>query len=115
MIQCSCKQVVLAQEVELANSFFKRLKGLMLRPNMASQTAMLLAPCPQIHTCFMRFPIDVLFLDKNGKVLHIIEQMKPWRISPIIGRATQTLEMPGGTLQGRVRKGDQIVFTEITE
>ena len=104
--------IVLAQEVEIAKSFLKRLKGLMFRREMKPATALLLNPCPQIHTCFMRFALDVLFLDKNGTILYIIENMKPWRISPIVFRAAQTLEMPAGTLQGRIRKGMQVKFED---
>ena len=102
--------IVLAQEVEMACSLFKRMKGLMFRPEMKAGTAMLLKPCPQIHTCFMYFALDVLFLDKNGSVLYIMEDMKPWRLSPIVSRAAQTLEMPAGTLQGRVKKGAKVRF-----
>ena len=104
--------LVLAQEVEPAHRFFSRLKGLMFRPSMRPGTALLLSPCPQIHTCFMRFAIDVLFLAEDGTVLYVLEQMKPWRISPIVRRAVQTLEMPGGTLQGRVKVGQMVDFTE---
>ena len=104
--------VVLAQEVEKAFSFFKRLKGLMFREKMDPATAMLIDPCPQIHTCFMRFALDVLFLDKDGKVVYVMENMKPWRLSPIVRHATQTLEMPAGTLQGRVKVGAQIRFED---
>ena len=102
--------VVLVQEVEVARTFFKRLKGLLFRANMKPGTAMLLEPCPQIHTCFMRFALDVLFLDREGNVLYVIENLKPWRLSPIIYRATQTLEMPAGTLQGRVKTGTRLRF-----
>ena len=111
-MKCVCKQKVLANEVEPARAFFKRLKGLMFRPSMAAGTAMLLAPCPQIHTCFMRFSLDVLFLDKKGRVVHVIENMPPWRMSPIVTRAAQTLEMPAGTLQGCVQVGDEVEFLE---
>lgn len=103
---------VLAQEVESARSFFKRLKGLMFRPSMPQGTVLLLAPCPQIHTCFMRFAIDVLFLAEDGTVLYVKENMKPWRISPIVRRAVQTLEFAGGTLRGRVKAGMRVDFTE---
>lgn len=101
---------VLAEEVEEAFSLLKRMKGLMFRPSLAAGKAMLLAPCPQIHTCFMRFAIDVLFLTKEGEVVYVMENLRPWRLSPIIRRATQTLEMPGGTLKGRVKQGDRIYF-----
>ena len=102
--------IVIAQEVEEARSFLKRLKGLMFRAEMKLGTAMLLAPCPQIHTCFMRFSIDVLFLDKEGKIVRVIENMNPWRLSPIVCHAVQTLEMPAGTLCGRVKAGMQVRF-----
>lgn len=101
---------VLAQEVESAFSFFSRLKGLMFRPEMAGETALLLRPCPQIHTCFMRFSIDVVFLDKQDVVLYVIENMKPWRLSPIVTRAAQTLELPADTLKGRVKEGQKLIF-----
>ena len=110
-MKCICNEdVVLAEQVEQAFSFFRRLKGLMGRSFLPVGKAMLLKPCPQIHTCFMRFAIDVLFLDKQGKVVHIIENMPPWRFSPIVARAAQTLELPGGVLQGRVQVGDQLRF-----
>lgn len=114
-MKCVCKQIVLAEEVEQARRFFKRLKGLMFRPSMEKGTAMLLMPCPQIHTCFMRFALDVLFLDKNNKVVHVMENMKPWRLSPIVARAVKTLEMPAGVLQGRVETGDQVEFLETND
>lgn len=110
-MKCRIKNgFVLAESVEPALSFFTRLKGLMFRPAMDKGTAMLLSPCPQIHTCFMRFAIDVLFLDRDGNVLYVLEDMKPWRLSPIVHKASQTLEMPAGTLQGRVKTGDAVEF-----
>lgn len=102
--------MVLAEEVEVARRFFKRLKGLMFRPSMPKSAAMLLSPCPQIHTCFMKFSLDVLFLAEDGTILYVIEDLKPWRLSPIVRRAVQTLEMPAGTLQGRVKVGQRVDF-----
>ena len=110
-MKCVCENgAVLAEEVEQATSFLKRLKGLMFRANIKPGAAMLLAPCPQIHTCFMRFAIDVLFVDKEGTVVYVMENLKPWRVSPIVYRAAQTLEMPAGTLQGRIKTGNKIYF-----
>ena len=101
---------VLAQQVEPARSLLKRMKGLMFRNQMQPGTGMLLCPCPQIHTCFMKFPIDVLFLTKDGTVVYIMENLAPWRLSPIVRRAAQTLELPGGTLQGRVKLEHKVSF-----
>lgn len=106
---------MLAEQVEEATSFFKRLKGLMGRPDLPAGQALLLAPCPQIHTCFMRFAIDVLFLSSDNTVLYVLENFKPWRLSPIVCGAAKTLEMPSGTLRGRVQKGDRVEFESVTE
>lgn len=110
-MKCVCENgVVLAERVEAARTFFTRLKGLMFRDALPAGEALLLAPCPQIHTCFMRFAIDVVFLAEDGTVLYVIENMKPWRISPIVRHCVQTLEMPGGTLSGRVQTGQRVDF-----
>ena len=103
---------VLAEEVEVADTFFTRLKGLMFRLELAQGKGLLLDPCPQIHTCFMRFCIDAVFFDKNGNVLFVQEQMKPWRFGRYVGGSRYTLELPGGTLAGRVQKGDKLIFSK---
>ncbi len=113
-MQCMIRPTgaVIAQKVEVADSFFARLKGLMFRQELPVGCALLLAPCPQIHTCFMRFTIDAVFCDKSGKVLYIKEQMKPWRWGRFVRGGYYTLELPGGSLQGRVRPGDELVFAD---
>lgn len=102
--------IVLAREVELAQSFKQRLVGLMFRKSLPAGAALLLDPCNMVHTCFMRFNMDALFLDKDGRVLHVTENMKPWRQSPLVWGAKTTLELPGGALDGRVEKGQHVVF-----
>ena len=102
--------VVLAEQVEPARTFWARLKGLMFRESLAPQAALLLEPCPQIHTCFMRFDIDVVFLDVHNRVVAVVENIKPWRMSKIYPSARRTLELPGGRLQGRVQPGDELIF-----
>lgn len=62
-----------------ANTFMRRLKGLMLKPSLPSGQGLLLTPCSSIHTCFMRFPIDVVYLSRDYKVLDI-ETIAPWRL-----------------------------------
>lgn len=103
---------IIAQHVERADTFFSRLAGLMFRKALAPQAALLLDPCPQIHTCFMRFAIDVLFLDKDNRVVAVLENFKPWRMSRFYTKARRTLELPGGSLQGKVHVGDELIFKE---
>ena len=99
-------QEVFADDLTLNNTFYSRLMGLMFKKNLPAGSGIILKPCTQIHTCFMRFNIDVLFLDKDLQVLHIIENMKPWRISPLFLKARYTVELTAGTLRGRVKKGE---------
>lgn len=101
---------VIAAQVEQAFTFWSRLKGLMFRAGLSAQSALLLEPCPQIHTCFMRFNIDVIFLDAQNYVVEVVEDLKPWRMSKFYAKARRTLELPGGSLKGRVHKGDKLIF-----
>ncbi len=113
-MKCSVRRTgdVLAEQVEVANTFWSRLKGLMLREELPKGAALLLDPCPQIHTCFMRFPIDAVFCDKTGKILYIKENMKPWRWGHFVRSSRYTLELPGGSLAGRVHVGDELIFAD---
>ena len=104
---------VLAEKVEIANTFWSRLKGLMFRPKLPDGQALLLDPCPQIHTCFMRFSIDAVFCDKKGKVLYVRENMQPWRWGRYVRGSRYTLELPGGSLAGRVQIGDELIFEKV--
>ena len=61
----------------------------------------------RFHCC-----IDAVFFDKNGNVLFVQEQMKPWRFGRYVGGSRYTLELPGGTLAGRVQKGDKLIFSK---
>ena len=100
----------LVARVERAGTFWARLKGLMFRKTLAQDAGLLLDPCPQIHTCFMRFAIDVVFLDRTNRVVAVIENMKPWRMSKFYTKSRRTLEVKAGVLQGRVRVGDELDF-----
>ena len=61
-----------------------------------------------IHTFFMRFSIDVLFLDADLTVRRVIEDLRPWRLSPWVLSARSVLELQGGVLRGSVKVGDRI-------
>lgn len=111
-MKCTLKHTgeEIASQVELARTFWARLKGLMFRRELAAGRALLLEPCPQIHTCFMRFAIDVVFLDAQNRVVDVVENIKPWRMSKFYRSARRTLELPGGTLQGKIRPGDELIL-----
>ena len=103
-------QLELVSSVEIARHLLKRMKGLMFRPHLPHTHALLLEPCPQVHTCFMRFAIDVVFLDKDNVLVGIVENMPPWRMSPLYLNARYTLEVKGGYLKGGVKPGQQLAL-----
>ncbi|ABO50636.1 protein of unknown function DUF192 [Desulforamulus reducens MI-1] len=102
---------LVASQVGLAKTFWQRLKGLLGKKELPPGHGLAITPCYSIHTCFMRFPIDVVFLNKHGKVLHLIEHMTPWHFSPIIWNAVTVIELPFGSLQSSLLKpGDVLIF-----
>jgi uncharacterized membrane protein (UPF0127 family) len=66
---------------EIADRLLPRLRGLMGRSGLPAGEGILLRPAPSIHTAFMRFPIDVLFLDRSLRVLAVVERLGPWRVA----------------------------------
>lgn len=103
----SNNNMMLADKVIPAKTFFTRLKGLMFKQCLNDGEGLLLEPCNSIHSLFMRFSIDAVFISRENRVIHIIEDMKPWRCSAIIGKAAAVLELPAGTIaKTGIRKGD---------
>ncbi len=99
------REVVLATRVRQADTFGLRLRGLMFRSALAEGEGLLIVPCQAVHTHFMRFPIDVLFLDEQDRVIHLIRSMRPWRQSPYVKGAKAVLELAAGAA-GPTEVGD---------
>ncbi len=85
--------------VPVANTFGTRLRGLMGRPSLGMNEGLLLVDCPQVHTCFMRIPIDVLYLGSDMKGIEV-ETLAPWRLGRRVRGARHVLEMPAGFFDG---------------
>jgi len=103
------QRTVLADRCEAASTFFARLKGLQFRKELHKGSGLLLTPCNSIHMFFMRFPIDAVFIDAVNVIVHIEENIKPWRISKTVGKARSVLELPSGTVHATSTKiGDLI-------
>ncbi|RME30512.1 MAG: DUF192 domain-containing protein [Deltaproteobacteria bacterium] len=92
------KGTVLADPVEIATSIRARMKGLLGRNGLERGTGLLIRPCSSIHSFFMRFEFDAVFIDSAWKAVHLIERMRPFRISRIVPRAKAVLELPAGTI-----------------
>jgi uncharacterized membrane protein (UPF0127 family) len=90
-------QGTLAGTVEIARTSETRRRGLLGRDSLAPSTALVIAPCSAVHTFFMRFAIDVVFIDRRGRVLKIVRNLKPWRIAGSL-RAYGAVEMAAGSV-----------------
>ncbi|MBI4060903.1 MAG: DUF192 domain-containing protein [Elusimicrobia bacterium] len=99
---------LVAAKVEKADTPASRSRGLLGRASLAADEGLWIVPCPMIHTFFMKFPIDVLFLDSALRVVRVVENLRPWRLSPWVLSARSVLELKGGALGGCVRVGDRL-------
>jgi len=105
------RNTILAAGCDTADTFRTRLAGLMGRKSLEDGCGVLITPSNSIHMFFMRFPIDVLFLDRDNVVVHIIEGIKPWRVSKIISKAYSVLELPYGSVRSSsTETGDRLEF-----
>jgi uncharacterized protein len=87
----------IATAVEQALTRASRRRGLLGRSGLPPSAALILEPCVAVHTAFMRFPIDIVFLDRNGYALKIVREVHPWRMAGAL-RAHTVVEMAGGSL-----------------
>jgi uncharacterized membrane protein (UPF0127 family) len=103
------KNTWLATKVWRADSFMTRLVGLLKRRKMGPEEALWLVPSKGIHTIGMKFPIDVIFLTKDNKVVDAISAVAPYRATGIHMGAHSVLELPKGTIKkSHTEVGDQL-------
>ena len=88
----------LALDLAVADTLFSRLQGLLGSSTLPAGAGLWIKPCNSIHTFGMKFPIDVLFLDKGKRVVGVAKAMRPNRISRIYSGASSVLELPAGTI-----------------
>lgn len=104
------RALMVSSAADRADTFSTRLFGLIPRAGLGEEEGLWLEPCAMIHMCFMRFPIDAVFLGEGGRVLRVIANLKPWRFSPWVPGARGVLELPAGRCAGRVAEGDILEF-----
>lgn len=104
--------VEIARKVLVCNGFLSRCRGLLFRPNFPKGDACWLMPCSNIHTWGMTFPIDVLVLDKENKVIARKNGLRPWRFSPYFSKARSILEFRS-PMPEICNPGDQLVFEDV--
>lgn len=103
------KSVILAHNVIIADSFLTRLKGLLGKPCLPDGWCLVLKPCRSVHTMFMRFDIDIIFVDSHNTVVSAINNMSPFRFSSYVRDSYLTIEFPAGTIKSTcTTPGDMI-------
>ncbi|UNC92269.1 DUF192 domain-containing protein [Candidatus Contubernalis alkaliaceticus] len=88
----------LAQRACVADSFFPRLKGLLGKKCLPPQGGLVIIPCSSVHCMGMKFPIDVLYVSLEHKVLKVVENLRPNRLGPIVKGSKYVVELPAGTI-----------------
>jgi uncharacterized protein len=103
---------VIADKVKIAQTFVSRSVGLLDRVSLLKGEALVINPCNSIHMFFMKFSIDVLYLDKNNRIIKIVTDLKPWRLSQALF-AQKVVELESGTIaQMRIKCGDIVKIQE---
>lgn len=108
LVKIETNEIIL-ENTKVADSLISRFLGLMGKKNLPEATGLIIEPCNSVHCFFMRFPIDVIFVDSDDRVVHIISAMKPGRISPIVRKAKYVIESNAHTLSEKLWIGDVII------
>lgn len=105
------RKIYLPVQIKKADTFVGRFLGLMFRRSLPEQKALWIIPCNSIHMFFMRFSIDVVFLDKQNNIVKLAEQVRPWSMILPVHHAHSALELHAGTIRKHgLQLGDQIVI-----
>lgn len=100
---------LIADRITVAGTFLSRFRGLMGKSGLEKGEALIILPCKSVHTFFMRFEIDVLFLDRECVVIQTEESMKPYRFSYFVPKSYIVVEIPAGVLsETGTRVGDKL-------
>ena len=102
---------VVVAELDVANHGASRRKGLLGRKHFSEGEGLWIRPCEAVHTFFMNFPIDLVYLDRSYRVLKVRSGVPAWRISACL-RATSVIEVPAGTIRvTQTQRGDRLEFS----
>jgi uncharacterized membrane protein (UPF0127 family) len=103
---------VLGRQVKAATTFGTRLRGFMFRASPAPYDGLFIPWSNSVHNCFVRFPLDVIFLGRDHSIKKILRGFRPWRFSWIYFSAAHVLELPAGALPEEAAPGDRLQLEE---
>ena len=103
------RHTLIADKPVLANTPLARMAGLLGRTHLDPGEALVITPCQSIHMLFMKFAIDVIFVDRQNKVVGVCPNMRPFRLSPVFLKAHSAIEVSAGTIaSSQTQVGDSI-------
>lgn len=115
LVRNQTRNTILAQAADVADTSAKRRTGLLKHERLDPGQGLFIVPCESVHSFFMKFAIDLVYLDRKRRVRKIRKNMVPWRISACLS-AHSVLELPEGTIAGSATgMGDQLSFENIPE
>ena len=104
---------VISQNLIVADTYFKRLKGLMFTKELPTQNALQIIPCSEIHTFFMNYSIDVLYLDARNNIVYMNEKLKPGKVGKYVKGAKSVIELPSGKIkEANIKVGQTVQCTK---
>jgi uncharacterized membrane protein (UPF0127 family) len=112
MMEIFYKNLMIVSKVKIADSFWTRLSGYMFRNN-PHVPAILFKPAVSIHTFFMKFPLDVVFMDHQFRIIKIYKNLSPWRHTWFYLKSKNTLELPAGLLPSEIKEGDLLEVRDV--
>lgn len=102
---------IIADNLKIADNFFSRAKGLLGRTGLNKGEALKIIPCNCIHSFFMKFRFDAVFINKNNEVVSLIEDMQPGKVSSLYSSAYSVIELPSGVIKdSEIAVGDVLEF-----
>lgn len=102
---------IVGENIKAAAGFRDRLRGLMFSRNFPEHGGLVIRPCRGVHTFFMRYPLDILLLNAQGRIIYKKESLPPNRVTPFLRQAETAVELPGGSMSGKkIYRGDELIF-----
>jgi hypothetical protein len=114
LVRNQTRDTILADSAELADTSAKRRVGLLKHTHLDAGQGLWIVPCESVHSFFMKFAIDLVYLDRARKVRKVRHCMEPWRVSACLS-AHSILELPAGSVAGTgTQAGDQIEIVTLS-
>ena len=113
MMRIRCNNIEVANQVKVAKGSVERMIGLMFKKEMNGFDGLLIDPCNSIHTFFMKYHLDLIFIGKGNRIVKIIRNIAPWRMTWMYYKSHKVLELKGGTLPNGVNEGDILEVTNV--